>query len=132
MRGLKASVTKGIQTGTKLKCADNTGARVLEFVSAKGYKGVRRRQPKAGVGDLIVVSVKEGDPEMKKQVVSAVVVRQRKEYRRPDGVRISFEDNAAVLVDEMGETKGTEIKGPVSKEAAERFPKVASAATTII
>lgn len=132
MRGLKASVTKGIQTGTTLACADNTGARVLEFVSAKEYKGVRRRQPKAGVGDLIVVSVKEGDPEMKKQVVNAVVIRQKKEYRRPDGLRVSFEDNAAVLVDDMGETKGTEIKGPVSKEAAERFPKVASAATMIV
>ncbi|OKY78896.1 MAG: Ribosomal protein L14 [Candidatus Methanohalarchaeum thermophilum] len=132
MRGIKASVTKGIQTGTKLNCADNTGARVLEFVSAKEYNSVRRRQPKAGISDKIVVSVKEGDPEMKKQVLDAVIIRQKKEYRRPDGLRVQFEDNAAVLVDEAEETKGTEIKGPVAKEAAERFPKVASAATMII
>jgi len=132
VRGIKASVTKGIQSKTLIKCADNTGAKVLEFISSKGYRGTRRRQPKAGVGDLVVVSVKKGVPEMRKQVLTAVIVRQKKEYKRPDGIRVSFEDNAAVIVDENGEPKGTEIKGPIAKEAAERFPKIASTATMIV
>jgi len=131
MRGLRANVTKSIQTGTRLVCADNTGAKELELVSVKKYRGTRRRQPKAGIGDMVVVSVRKGVPEMRKQVMYAVIVRQKKEYRRPDGLRVKFEDNAAVLVDENGEPKGTEIRGPVARESAERFPKIASSATMI-
>jgi large subunit ribosomal protein L14 len=62
----------------------------------------------------------------------AVVIRQKKEYRRPDGLRVSFEDNAMVIVNENNEPKGTEIKGPVAREVAERFPKIGSMATIIV
>jgi len=65
---------------------------------------------------MLVVSVKKGTPEMRKQVLNAVVIRQKKEYRRPDGLRVSFEDNAAVITDLDGIPKGTEIKGPVARE----------------
>jgi large subunit ribosomal protein L14 len=79
-----------------------------------------------------MVSVKKGTPELRKQIVNAVVIRQRRPYRRPDGTIISFEDNAAVLVAETGETKGSDIKGPVAREAAERWSKIAATAATIV
>jgi len=132
MKGLKSKVPRALNTGTKLTCADNTGANELEIISVQSYQGTRRRQPKAGIGDRVTVSVKKGTPEMRKQMFPAVIIRQRKPLRRPDGTRIEFEDNAAVLVEDNVETKGTDIKGPVAREAGERFPKVASAASIIL
>ncbi|MBS1263135.1 MAG: 50S ribosomal protein L14 [Methanonatronarchaeales archaeon] len=132
MRGLKSTVPRALNRGSQLTCADNTGAQLLEITSVQNYHGTRRRQPRAGVGDRITVSVKKGTPETRKQLFPAVIVRQKKPLRRPDGTRIEFEDNAAVLVEENDETKGTEIKGPVAREAGERFPKVASAASIIL
>lgn len=132
MKGHKAKIPRSVQTGTLLECADNTGARILQIMAVKSYRGVKTRYPKAGIGDLVIVSVKKGSPEMRKQIFHAVVIRQKKEFRRPDGIRVKFEDNAAVLTDENGEPKGTEIKGPVAREAAERFSKIASTATMIV
>jgi large subunit ribosomal protein L14 len=104
----------------------------VEIVSVDLYHGVRRRQPKLGLGDIATVSVKKGTPDMRKKLVKAVVIRQRKEIRRVSGLRLSFEDNAMVVVNERGEPKGTEIKGPVAREVAERFPKIGSMATMIV
>jgi len=132
MKGIKAEIPRALPTGARLICADNTGARELEIIAVKGYKGVRRRYPAAGVGDIVVVSVKKGTPEIRKQVHYAVIVRQRKEYRRPDGTRVKFEDNAAVITDENGNPKGSEIRGPVAREAAERFSKIGSLASAIL
>jgi large subunit ribosomal protein L14 len=87
---------------------------------------------RAGVGDRVIASVKKGTSEMRKQLVQAVIVRQRKEYRRTDGLRVKFEDNAAVIVTPDGSPKGSEIKGPIAKEAAERWPKVAGIASMVI
>jgi large subunit ribosomal protein L14 len=95
-------------------------------------KGVHRRTPTAGVGDLVIVSVKKGATEMRRQILKAVIVRQRRPFRRPDGLMVQFEDNAAVLMTDTGETKGTMIKGPVAIEAAERWPKIAALAATIL
>ena len=81
---------------------------------------------------MVVASVKKGNPEMRRQLVRAVIVRCRRPYRRADGTMVQFEDNAAVLTNEQGETKGSGIKGPVSREAAERWPRIAAAATTIV
>jgi large subunit ribosomal protein L14 len=132
MKALRASITPGLNTRTRLECADNTGARILEIIAVKGYRGRKNRMPRAGLGDIIICSVKKGTPEMRKQIVHAVVIRQRQEFRRPNGMRVRFEDNAAVITDEKGEIKGTEIKGPVARETAERFSKISSAATTIV
>lgn len=85
-----------------------------------------------GLGDMATVTVKKGTPDMRKTLVKAVVIRQKKEIRRVSGLRLSFEDNAMVVVNERGEPKGTEIKGPVAREVAERFPKIGSMATIII
>ncbi|MHC1626285.1 MAG: 50S ribosomal protein L14 [Methanoculleaceae archaeon] len=132
MKAKQSRVTRGLNTGSRAICADNTGARQVQIVSVDGYHGVRRRQPKLGVGDMATVTVKKGTPDMRRKLVKAVVIRQRKEYRRPNGIRISFEDNAMVITNDRGEPRGTEIKGPVAREVAERFPKIASMATMIV
>ncbi|MBA7516325.1 50S ribosomal protein L14 [subsurface metagenome] len=132
MRGVKAKVTKALPTGARLDCVDNTGAKILQIIAVKGYRGVKNRYPKAGVGDMVIVTVKKGRPEIKKQVVKAVIVRQRKEFRRVSGMRVKFEDNAAVIVDDKGSPTGSEIRGPVAREAVERFSHIASAATMIV
>lgn len=118
--------------GANLLCADNTGARQLRIIAVIGYKGRRRRMPKAGVGDQIVASVKKGTPELRKQMVRAIVIRQAKEYRRIDGIRVKFEDNAAVLITPEGAPRGSEIRGPMAREAAERWPKVAGTASIVV
>lgn len=132
MKGIKAKITKALPTGARLDCVDNTGAKVLQIIAVKGYRGVKNRYPKAGIGDVVIVTVKKGRPEIKKQIVRAVIVRQRKEFRRPSGMRVKFEDNAAVIVDDKGMPTGSEIRGPVAREAVERFAKLASAATIIV
>ena len=132
MIGIKAHIPRSLNAGALLDCVDNTGARQVEIISVKNYRGVKNRQPKGGIGDMLVVSVKKGTPEMKKQILRAVVIRQKKEFKRPDGLRVAFEDNAVVITDDDGIPKGTEIKGPVAREAAERFGKIASAASIIV
>ncbi len=132
MRGLTSKIPRALQTGSKMICADNTGARVVEIVSVFGFHGVKKRQPKMGLGDLATVTVKKGTPDMRKKLVRAVVVRQKKEFRRPNGLRVSFEENAMVLLNENGDPRGTDIKGPVAREVAERYPKVGSMSTIII
>ena len=132
MEALKADVTRGLAKGSLVNCADNTGARELKIISVAGYSGTKNRHPKAGIGDKVTVSVTKGTPEMRRQVLEAVIVRQRKPIRRPSGTRVKFEDNAAVVIDDMEEPRGTEIKGPVAREVAERFGSIASTATMIV
>ena len=132
MEALNADVTQGLEKGSLIRCADNTGARELKVISIHGYSGTLNRHPKGGLGDKITVSVTKGTPEMRRQVLEAVIVRQRKPIRRPDGQRVKFEDNAGVIIDENDEPRGTEIKGPVAREVAERFGTIASAATMIV
>lgn len=132
MKGVGARVTKALEVGSFLACADNSGAKLLKIIAVKGYKSVKRRRPRAGVADVVKVSVREGDPKLRKQLFWAVIVRQKKEFRRPSGLRVSFEDNAAVLVDEDFEPKATEIKGPIAKEVVERFPGIGKIAGMVV
>jgi large subunit ribosomal protein L14 len=125
-------LSKGVSVGTRLTCADNTGAKVIEIIAVKGFKGRLNRYPTASVGDMVVVSVKKGTPQMRRQILPAIVIRQRKVYRRPNGLWVQFEDNAAVIASPEGNPRGSEIRGPVAKEAAERWPRVAHAASTIV
>ncbi|MGQ4892567.1 MAG: 50S ribosomal protein L14 [Candidatus Njordarchaeia archaeon] len=120
----KMGGTPGIQTTTKLVCADNSGARILEVIAVTGYKGRLRRQPKATLGDVVIAVVKQGTPKWRKKIVRAVIIRQRMPYRRKDGSWIQFEDNAAVLINPEGEPIGSEVKGPVAMEAIKRFPNI--------
>jgi large subunit ribosomal protein L14 len=117
----------------RLVACDNSGAKILKITAVKGFKGRTGRMEAAGIGDIVFASVVEGKPEMRKQVVQAVIVRQKKEFRRKDGTRVKFEDNAAaVLKDEFGNPKGTMIKGPVAKEVSERWPAVSKLSTMIV
>jgi len=132
MTAQRTKISRGVSSGSIVKCADNTGARDLRIIQVVQYKGRLRRVPSAAVGDMLTISVRRGNPEMRRKIFQAVLVRQRKPYRRNDGVWIQFEDNAAVIMTPEGEMRGSEIRGPVSKEAAERWPRIASAASIIV
>ncbi len=133
MQAMKSRITKGLNHGSYVETCDNSGAKLLRIISIRGSKGVAGRKPSCGVGDMIMASVRKGTPEMRKQVVLAVIVRQKKEFRRPAGERIRFEDNAAVVIkDEGGSPKGTLIKGAIPREVAERWPMVSKLGTIIV
>lgn len=132
MEEYKPYITRAIPMKAELVCADNSGAKVLQMIMVSKFKGRLRRIPAASVGDHIITVVKKGVPELRKQIWHAVVIRQKYPIRRPSGVRVTFEDNAAVLITPEGELKGTDIKGPVAAEAAERFPRIANIASIII
>lgn len=128
----RARISKGILSGAIIKCADNSGARALRVIQVTGYKGRLRRVPAAAVGDRLTVSVRRGTPDMRRKIFQAVLIRQRKPYRRRDGSWVQFEDNAAVVMTPEGDMRGSEIRGPVSKEAAEIWTRIASAASIIV
>jgi len=133
MKPVKARIRKSLNVGSVIDTCDNSGAKLVKITSVKGAKTVKSRKPAGGVGDLVLVSVKKGRPDMRKQVVFAVIVRQKKEYRRYDGTLIKFEDNAAVVLkDDKGNPKGTIFKGPIAKEACERWPGIAKIASIIV
>ncbi|MDH3697772.1 MAG: 50S ribosomal protein L14 [Flavobacteriaceae bacterium] len=121
-----------VQQESKLKVADNTGAK--EVLTIRVLGGTKRRY--ASIGDKIVVTVKEATPNsgIKKGTVStAVVVRTRKEVRRPDGSYIRFDDNACVLLDPVGEMRGTRVFGPVARELRDKkFMKIVSLAPEVL
>lgn len=120
-----------IQAESKLKVADNSGAKMIKCFKVLG--GSRRRF--ARIGDIIVASVKSAEPRAtvkKGDVVRAVIVRQRKEFRRRDGSYIRFDENAAVILDGK-EPKGTRIFGPIAKEIRERgYAKIVSLAPEVL
>ena len=121
-----------IQQQTRLKVADNTGARTIQCIRIIG----RSQKTTAGVGDVIIASVKQAIPNAavkKGDVVRAVVVRQTKEMRRADGSLIRFDDNAAVLLTPQNQPRGTRIFGPVARELRERnFMKIVSLAPEVL
>lgn len=121
-----------IQQGTKLKVADNSGAKIVGCVKVLG--GTRRRYAEAG--DMITVSVKEATPggvAKKKQVLQAIIVRTKNPIKRKDGTVVRFDDNAVVIVEKNGEPKGTRIFGPIASELKERgYSKIVSQATEVI
>jgi len=121
-----------IQAESRLKVADNTGARVIECIRIMG----RSRKTTAGVGDVIVASVKQAIPNAavkKGDVVRAVVVRTAKGFGRPDGSYIRFDENAAVLINNQGNPRGTRIFGPVARELRDHnYMKIISLAPEVL
>ena len=121
-----------IQNETRLRVADNSGAREILVIRVKG--GHRRRY--AGVGDTITATVKRAAPQgsvRKGEVVPAVVARTKKAYGREDGTYIAFDENAAVLIDAQGAPRGTRIFGPVARELRERnFMRIVSLAPEVL
>lgn len=121
-----------IQPRTMLKVADNTGAKIIQCFRVLG--GTRRRY--AQIGDIIVAAVKEAEPRRpvkKHEIVRAVIVRQKKAFRRKDGSYVRFDDNAAVILEKAKEPKGGRIFGPVPREIKERgYDKIATMADEIV
>ena len=121
-----------IQPLTKILVADNTGAKLVQCVKVLG--GSKRRS--AGIGDVIVVSVKEATPKAlakKKSVQKAVIVRTKNVISRKDGVHLRFDENAVVIIDEKGEPKGTRVFGPIARELRERgYQKIISQAPEVL
>ena len=120
-----------VQQESRLKVADNTGAK--EVLTIRVLGGTKRRY--ASIGDKIVVTVKDSTPNgtvKKGQVSTAVVVRTKKEIRRPDGSYIRFDENACVIVNNDGSPKGTRIFGPVARELRQKFMKIISLAPEVL
>jgi large subunit ribosomal protein L14 len=132
-KAISAKATRGLNIGSQVLASDNSGARIVRITGVKGGKSTKKRQQYAKIADHIKVSVRAGKPDMKGEVFDAVVIRIRKPYRRLTGERVAFEDNAvALLKDEKGNPKGTQIKGPIAREVQERWPQVAKIAQFVL
>jgi large subunit ribosomal protein L14 len=133
MKAISAKVTRGLNIGSLVLAADNSGARIVRITGVKHGKTKKGRQQYAKVADFVKVSVRAGKPDMKGLVFDAIVIRQKKPYKRLTGERVKFEDNAvALLKDEKGNPKGTQIKGVVAREVAERWKEVAKIAQFVL
>jgi large subunit ribosomal protein L14 len=132
MKGLSARITRGMNLGAMVIVADNSGGKIARITSVKCGKSRKGRQVSAGIADLVKVSIRKGLPEMRKQLFDAIVIRQRREWRRLNGERICFSDNAVALLKDEKNPKGTMIKGPVAREVLERWPAVAKIAAAVI
>lgn len=133
MKAISARPTRGLNIGSNVIAADNSGARIVRITGVKRGKVKKGRQQYAKIGDWVKVSVRAGKPELRGQVFDAVVIRQKKPYRRKTGEMVCFEDNAvAILKDEKGNPKGTMIKGPVAREIFERWKEVSKIADFVL
>ena len=133
MKAVQARISKPIQLKSIITCADNTGAKMMEVIAVRGYHGKLRRLPSAGIGDVVVCAVVKGKEKNVHQIVYAVVVRQRKEFRRAEGTRVKFEDNAGVVVNSKTfEPQGTEIRTVIAKEVVARFSAIGKIASMVL
>ncbi len=133
MKAITANNRRPLPVGSEIPTCDNSGAKLIKIVSVIGHKTVKGRRQAAGVADLVIASVRKGRPDIRKQVVHAVIVRQKKEFRRNIGNVLKFEDNAAVVLkDDKGNPKGTLFKGPIAKEACDRWPGISKIAKIIV
>ena len=130
--GQKCRVSYGLNVGALINCCDNSGAKNLFIIAVHGTGASLNKLPAASVGDMVLCTVKKGKPELKKKVHQAVVTRQRRLWKRAEGIFVQFEDNAGVIVNNKGEMKGSAITGPVAKECAELYPKISAAAQSIV
>ena len=132
MKAISAKATAGLNLGAKMIASDNSGAKIVKLVSVKRAKAKKGKQVCAKMADWVKVSVRKGVPSMKGKVFDAVIIRQKNPYRRLNGERIAFEDNAvAILKDDKGNPKGTQIKGPIAREVMERWAQVAKIASVV-
>ena len=128
----KARTSAGLINGSRVFITDNSGAKIAQIINVDHSKTRLRRLPKATIGDVCTVTIKKGKPELRGNILKCVIVRQKMIYRRIDGTRLCFEDNAGVLISKEGDPRGTEIRGPIAREAAEQFPRLASISSLII
>ena len=129
---VKPRTSYGVQNGTRIFITDNSGAKIAQIINVDHSKTRLRRLPKATIGDVCTVTIKKGRPDLRGNILKAVIVRQKMIYRRLDGTRLCFEDNAGVIITKEGDPKATEIRGPMAREAAELFPRLASISSLIV
>ena len=134
MKAIRRNSSRGLPLGARVNVVDNSGAREIRIISVKGYKSIKRKLETAGVGDLVTAHVTKGKPDMKHSVVKCVIVRQKKEFKRPDGTTVKFESNGAVVLkdEKSASPRGTLVKGAIAKEVADRFPAVARLAGVMV
>jgi large subunit ribosomal protein L14 len=132
MRGITTRISKTLVQGTMLACADNSGARTLMVINRLGKGGAHKRMASSGIGDIVIASVKSGTPAYVKKKVRALIIRQKQPIRRASGIRVRFEDNAAILVTDTNLPIGTEVKGAMAREIVERYIKLAGIASRVV
>lgn len=132
MKGIATTISKTLVPGAMLTCADNSGAKTLMMIHKIGKGGKHRRMASCGIGDIIIASVKSGNPNYIKKKVRAIIIRQRAPMRRANGLRVKFEDNAAILVTDVNLAVGTEVKGAMAREIVERYIKLAGIASRVV
>ncbi|RUP16991.1 60S ribosomal protein L23, partial [Jimgerdemannia flammicorona] len=124
-------MTLGLPVGAVMNCADNSGAKNLYMISVKGIHRHLNKLPTGGVGDMFMATIKKGKPELRKKVMPAMIICQRKAWCQRDGVFLYFEDNAGVIVNPKGKMKGFTITGPIGKECADLWPHITSTSGTV-
>lgn len=132
MKALSASPTRGLSVGSYINCADNTGTKIFQIISVRSYKGKRRTKPRVGIAGVVKCRVYKGNEKVRHELFDVVIVRHKKEWRRADGMRVSFEDNAGVVVDDKFIPKGTIIKGAIAREVVDRFPAIGKTASVVV
>ncbi len=134
MKAIKRNCSRGLPIGANVEVVDNSGAKVIKIISVKGYKTVKRQLENAGVGDIVTANVVKGKPDIKHNVVKCVIVRQKQEFKRPNGQTLKFESNGAIILkdEKSAGPRGTIIKGAIAKEVGERFPAVARIANIVV
>jgi len=133
MKAISAKGTRSLNLGAICKVADNSGALLAKIISVKHGKIRKGTQQYAKIADHVKVAVKKGTPEMKGNVFDAVIVRQKRPYKRLTGETVVFIDNAVVILkDDKGNPKGTQVKGPVAREINERWQSVAKIAKFVL
>jgi len=132
MAGITGKISKTLIPGSVLTCADNSGAKTIMIINRLGKSGRRGGLRHAGIGDIVIASVKTGTPAYRKKKVRAIIIRQKHPLRRLNGLHVRFEDNAAILITETGLPIGTEVKGAVAREVIEKNIKLASVASRVV
>ncbi len=132
MKGLSTRISKTLIPGSRLVCADNSGAFEFMIIHNVGKGGRKGRLAAAGVGDIVIASVKKGTPQYLKKPVRVVIIRQKAPIRRANGMRVRFEDNAGVMIQEGGLPVGTDIKGPIAREVIELNINLAGLASKVV
>jgi len=133
MKAISSNITKTLEIGSTLHCADNSGAKKLKVIGVTAQKSTLSRRNACGLSDQVKVRVTKGEHEMKGEVYDAVIIRQKKEFQRGTGIRVQFEDNAAVLIEsETNMPKGNRIKGVVAKEVVERYGPIGKIASIVV
>ncbi len=132
MKGLSTHISKAVTIGSVLTCADNSGAKTVMMVGRIGKSGKRGKLVSAGIGNIIIGSVRSGNQKLRKTIVRAIIIRQKQPIRRANGMRIRFEDNALILISDTNLPIGTEVKGAMAREVIERNIKLAGIASRVI